>query len=915
MSDCDDITFYSPSDTFGGNKPVDPCIPGKKRIAPELRDPEEVFEEVPKPKTPGPISVWNESVTKSCSVEYGEGAMGEVSIVVAGTYREDVLIPVVITVGDDVLDYIARNRVEVLISEKLRDNELTLEYLERITNIPHPQAVELYEYLISVRARLTATADIIALTLLQCNWVNEPVTLTCETLGYNQDEVAVKGEHPDAYPVVTVAGGTFKSSISQEEANQQALEYAKSKLGCVFVNDHITVTCADQGFEYIRTNADGEEVILIPNDVAPIYPGLPLRVGRYDVSKGAFASSTSKQDANEKARVFALRQLECFYINDYIYDRCEESTARNLGVNPETNPPAVANITKKTPGQSVAVPQGFFTSTVSPEEANQLASQLVSYLLECCFISKPVTVECGPYTLGVDAEGNPIYPKDEYGEDIIVQPSKEASPVFSMSLEAGRVIGCTYDGYTQESVDEQARGLLDGVLQCYYCNTRILPSCVPSWVRQACSPGGLRVDGWPGGVYTLRVPLDIHAEVGDPFSSDPEATVVGIINPYESVRAGKAVLEDTNKWSTNASVGIEADTVCAAEWEQTQQLAFTSSLTTVLEVSENCPYVNDEVVAACAADDPYAKDPIDPTPNPDNLPEMYSSYRVEGKTPDNKPYIFYTEFILADVTSYDAIAGEFIYTLSEELSSPGIGATITVPEGTFTVTSSDLPAGGDPKAYANQLAEEFALSMLYCVFGNRYTAGACTTTPIRRPVTRAYLNQYAWSTGKGLPADGLTKFSTRSSEPITVPPNVFTSKTSLQDTLDQAENFILSLIQCTYCNDPVRASCNGSYQQLSEAYLPECAVFASTKEEANAMARAMVQSMVACIDIVTITPTVGPPGPVGPVGPVGPPGPPGPPGLPGPPGPPGKNGKDGKDGKDGQDGEGGGCGNCQGVYS
>ena len=101
MSDCDDITFYSPSDTFGGNKPVDHCIPGKKRIAPELRDPEEIFEEVPKPKTPGPISVWNESVTKSCSAEYGEGAMGEASIVVAGTYREDVLIPVVITVGDD----------------------------------------------------------------------------------------------------------------------------------------------------------------------------------------------------------------------------------------------------------------------------------------------------------------------------------------------------------------------------------------------------------------------------------------------------------------------------------------------------------------------------------------------------------------------------------------------------------------------------------------------------------------------------------------------------------------------------------------------------------------------------------------------------------------------------------------------
>lgn len=911
MSDCDDVVFYTPSDVFGGDKPIDPCIPGKKRVAPELRDPVEVFEELPEQKVPGPISVWNESVTKLCSTEYGEGATGDASIVIAGTYKEDVLIPVIIDVSPDILDYIARNRIEVLLSEKLRDNSLTLEVLEISTHIPHSQAVELYEHLLSVRARLTATADIIALTLLRCSWVNEQITLTCEALGYDQEGVAIKGEHPDAYPNVTVAAGTFKSYVSQDDANQQALEYAKSKLGCVFINDPIHVTCADQGFEYTRTDAEGNVVILIPNDTTPVYPGLELRVGSYDVSRGAFASTASKEDANTKARNFALRQLECFYINDYIYDRCEESTARNLGVNPETNPPAVANISKKTSGQSVAVPQGFFTSTVSPEEANQLAEQLVSYLLECCFISKPVTVECGPYTLGVDEFGDPIYPKNEYGEDIIVQPSKEASPVFSMSLEAGRVMGCTYDGYTQESVDEQARALLDGVLQCYYCNTRILPSCVPDWVRQACSPGGLRVDGWPGGVYTLSVPLNIRAEVTDPFSEYPDAKVVGIINPYESVKANAVVLEDTSKWSTDASVGMEEDVMCAAEWEQTQQLAFTSALNTVREVNETCTYVNDEVIAACAADNPYSKEPIEPTANPNNLPEVYSSYRTEGITPENKPYIFYTEFILADITSYDAINGEFIYTLSEDLSTPGIGATIIVPEGTFTVTSEDVPEGGDPKAYANRLAEEFATSMLHCVFGNKYMAGACTTAPVPRPVTREYLNQYLWSTGKGMPADGLTKFSTKSNEPITVPPNVFTSKHSLQDTLDQTENFILSLIQCTYCNDPVHASCKGEYTQLSEAHLPACAVFASTKEEANSMARAMVQSMVACIDldiITTIIPTV-----VGPPGPAGPPGPPGPAGPPGPPGPAGKDGKDGEDGKPG--GEGGGCGNCQGVYS
>ena len=92
MSDCDEIKFYAPTDTFGGEKPLPSCLPGQKRIAPELREPEETFEEVPEPQVPGPIVVWNDPVIVTCA----EGSYGEVSVVVAGTYEENVLIPVVV---------------------------------------------------------------------------------------------------------------------------------------------------------------------------------------------------------------------------------------------------------------------------------------------------------------------------------------------------------------------------------------------------------------------------------------------------------------------------------------------------------------------------------------------------------------------------------------------------------------------------------------------------------------------------------------------------------------------------------------------------------------------------------------------------------------------------------------------------
>lgn len=884
MSDCDDIKFYAPNDVYGGEKKVSPCIPGQLRVAPELRELEEGFTSEPVLQVPGPIIVNNKPVIMTCGAE----AHGDPSVVVSGAYSEDVLIPVVVEVDDDVLDYIARNKIEVRVSELLKEDSLTLDVLETLTSMTHTTAVKLYDYLLQVRARLTATAEIIAKAQLYCVWKNEPITLTCADIGL--PNTATRDEYAGAVPSVSISGGVFSSDISQDDANAKAVAYAKSMLVCVYINAEQVADCVtDLGFSEP-----------VPNDNKPVYSGLELRVGSYTVGAGTFASTVSQAEANEKAKNYAIQQLNCFYINSEVDVSCEDENARNLGINPNTQAASVANIVYKTPGQSVYIPEGFFTSTVSSADADILADQLADYLLECCFMSKPVSAECGPYVLGYDDAGKPIYPKDAYGNDIIVQPSKEASPVFSVSIEAGRVLGCVKDGYTQAIVDSEAEAMLHGALQCYYCNDTILPSCVPDWVRQACD-GGIRVDGWPepgkSEVYKLEVPLNIYAERTHPNGEVRK----GIINPYTKE------WEDPTTWSTNASVGLQKDMMCAAEWEQVQQLAFNSGLTSIQESVEDCPYINDEFIAACAADDPHALSSIPATPNPDNLPEKYSSYRISTRTSEGKPYTFYTKYRLADISQTHAYSSTPLYTLSDELSTPGIGATIVVPEGTFTVTSSEVEEGVDPKGYANKLAEDFAMSLLHCRFGNKRTMGACTTAPLTRPVTRALLDEYVWVTGKGASSPGLTAFSTRESNPVTVPANMFSSDVSLEDTLNQAETFVLSLIQCMYCNGPASAKCSGDTKQLNSAYLPSCAVVASSKEEADSIAQSMVNSMLACIDIETVTPEI-----------IIIQGEQGPPGKDGVDGVDGINGVDGKPGKDGEDGEGGGAdcsGTCHGVYS
>lgn len=903
--DCENVTFYSPTDTFGGTKAVNPCIPEKKRIAPELKDPEEQFVTEPEKLVPGPIVVWNRPVILKCVEVYDEFAIGADVVVAAGSYKENVLIPVVTTVAESVLDYIAREKKTEWVSKRLRridriqadtldsnvhikvttdtatgevqvHTRITADELAEELRMPISKAEELLRALYDAQDRLTATADIVAKSSLHCIWKNEKQFVDCSAIVSDVGDVAEKHEHPAANPRVEVAKGTFTSSVSQEDADKQAEDYALSQLVCLYINDPQKAICEQLGY----TEA-------VPNDEYPVYPGRELRVGTFEVEGGAFTSFVSKSTANELALNYALSQLNCFYVNDTQTDSCLSSVARNLGINPLEHPARWADPVASDKGQHVTIPAGFIVTFTNTKDANEQAIELAARLLECCFLSKPIDLQC-----------EPIKVVDSNGLEIIVDPAPyPISPVFSVSVELGRVVGCEDRGYTQEQVDAEAEALVEGVLQCYYCNDKILPSCVPDWVRQACGDG-LRVDGLPE-LFRIPVPLDLTQTIIDPFTGqtlvDPETgePLRGIFNPYTRTA------EDTSKWSTQASVGLAKDTICAAEWEQTTQLSFSASLVTVSDSVEDCPYVNDEFVVACAAEDPYSPNEIPGTERPASVAERYSSYRTEGKKPDGKPYTFYTAFRVADTK--DIVDGRTTYTLSEELTSPGIGTVIVVPEGTFTVTSLDVPTGVDPKAYANQLAENFAMTLLNCTFGNHYMAGACVIPQVERPLKRVDLILPGWATGKGYETEvGLTSFSTLTQNPVVVPPNVFTSKVNLEETYDQAETFVLSLIHCLYCNDPQMAECDPpSLQQLSSATLPACVVFAETKEEANSIARSMVQSMVACIEPIVIDlPSVvaGPPGPAGPAGPAGPPGPPG---------------------KDGSDGAGGGecSGSCNGIYS
>lgn len=826
--DCDPVKFYPPSDIFGGEKPVPSCLPAPERIPDELKRPTgETPEEEPK-KTPGPVQVVNYEAQAICP----EGSFGETIIISAGLYRKDVYLHAIASISADVLNYIAVNDLNIWLEQRIIDPEFTSDELAAKTGMDNAVAEAVVKKLRAIQVELTATAQEVADAALECYWLNDPQAAECE-----DPEMAHPEDHRDAVFKSVIPAGLIKSYISKEDANAKAKAQAEAMLNCFYISDPFTAYC------HLLPGSSGEPV---PVDIKPVYPGLELRVGWFSVPIGQFLSHYSKEDANEQAEAFAYAQLVCFYVNDLIYIECEDPTARNSGI-PISEPAVPADLDTATSGQSVAVPKGYIVSDYNTADATEEALRLAQSLLECCFMNRDIHVECPPYELFYD-DGTPVV--DIYGVPQTVPADQVKSPVFSYDVPAGTYISCE----SQEEADKLALAEAEGMLDCYYCNRIVLPTCVPDWVITAVTTGILLEDGT---VYKLPLPLNIK----------------GLINPY----TGEP--EDITRWSENATMGMSADMFCSREYVQSQQIADSAGLEAIPKVDarDDCFFVNDLVLAGCAVPDVYIQLGTEP-----------------GYTPSGEKYRFYSEFPV-DAYKEDRLS----------LSNPAPGTYVEVPAGTIKMTALDVPGTLPPtdpnynkeyndqlvKDYVNEIAYQMALSWLYCRVTNPLALGYCEaeTSPTRQDIIEGR-DWDPWIIGPGLePKPDFAPGSNTEANPIVVQPGTFTGKTLLE-VYDKVVQFILNSLYCMYCNDPQQAECPPDLMTLSAGYVPACTFIMASKEEANAAAWQLAQSMVACAD-----PIYAP--------------------IQGPPGPPGQDGKDGAPGPPGQN-TGGSCqGSCYGVYS
>lgn len=795
-NDCEKITFYAPSDRRGGVKPIPSCEPGQLIVPEDLPVPQNPETPEPTPRVPRPLEVLSTPYTFICDnkkdrkdYDYGTNTSvkipakylslvdvddpdyienyyygsGSAVIVPKGYVTTAIPFSSIPDIASDVLNYIAVNNRETDIEHLLqlvapdlddtRANKLVRSY-----GFTSAQAEALVTLFDAAQRKADDSAYTYGESTLVCVWENTVQETSCEdpTMAHYYD-------HPDAVHHAVIPAGTYKSLISQDDADSMAADAAAAMLNCFYVSDAVQMSCADLGYEEPVPNTDDG------------------RIGTVVVPKGTFTSTISTADATEQARTYAKSLLVCYYTNTRIELSCEDENARNLGVTPTEGNRVEITLEAGNPripgkGQVITIEPGVIRSNISTEAAIQEATLLAESLLECCFVNVAKVVTCPDYEYTYTDENGVKQTK-------LIPASREKSPQYSMSIAAGVFSSCV----SQEEADREAETFIQSALSCYYCNDVVLPTCVPDYVLD-----------------------EVKASIAN--------------GDYSVLPLDPSKYDDVSQWSEDATVGAPPGYVCGFEYEQAQQIAETAARTIIHDLrsteSSKCRYTNDLLYAGCYFSDPFGNDS-----NVDGTKAVY--YKAYAPGLGSIPYFVYKANVdrrlsknvsTPTLGTYVAIpAGTISITINDvpaSFKAPDVIETTTFdqldPDNEDNVTTEDLSMPGVKfndegeieseamrvKAYANELALKMAMGMVQCLYANPEMTITCYD--VGKPGASSPDGTNAW----------------------TVPAELFVGP-DYKVVIAEAKKLLESMVLCLYPNAPhtCSAGCTPCATPLTNGFL------------------------------------------------------------------------------------------------
>lgn len=702
-TDCDPLKFPGGFEAPGPVRPAIPCDPPPVPAEKEFRNPD--AEEVaapPAPNYPDPIRYYNTEQTASCADDWTIVVVGEPPPAGAA---------VTVPAGDLSTLFYFQN-AGVLTSQELqfvalqqslgRGGEIEEALLDdpaglaELLNISMTKADALVISAREVRLLLDSQAKSKAVSLLDCGWGNEEQVLTCPSDSAQRPVTYSSGLRGNP---VTVEANTFRSPISQADANLQAQIAGTTRLLCVWTNAEQTVVCSQAGFAELDPGDPDQALdngILLEAETDTNFAGPPhpddltrYRINSVTIPAGTFESLSSQVDADNVAIAAGVASLDCFYLNSLLAGSCPGADAL---VNPppdSTNPQGgiVYGSGTSGSGNPVTIPAESVASDVSWADADELAQDLLNTFLDCRWANREMTYACddlysdasdpdqvdyhvtGNYPVGdslANKAGVPV-PFASLGETLEMFASPVRSPNYAVTVPAGTV----FSNISQQDADELAAAYALSQLSCVYCNPRINPVCTP-----ASYLAGGTVDD-----LDLPIPLE---DVTDAWSMDATLGVPGIpyIDPDGSSGDEWWLPEDL--FGETAADPIPVF-LCSSDPFESATLADFSGMIPANDLKPQgitCMYGNDTIYAACRiADLPGGA--VDPPTHitPDPVNQAYYSPR---STPG---FITFAEDLVQAESKLDANTLAQILALAQLdcfYESPNMnvycGASVTEPK-------------------------------------------------------------------------------------------------------------------------------------------------------------------------------------------------------------------------------------------
>lgn len=246
------------------------------------------------------------------------------------------------------------------------------------------------------QADADSQAVVAAASKLRCRWQNTEVTKTCADLGYSAAGLAPGGTNfpPGssgflAVTSVTVPAGTYTSTLSYSDAQEQAIAQALGGLVCFYINDATELSCGGTYSTSPVTYGDGER-------------GNPVTV-----PAGIAGSFVSLSEANDLAETLASQYLDCFYqATQTAYCNARHDT-RLYRIDGSLNTYGNNNLTLASNGSGLGLTSGeaMEVDLFTPASGACPACDATSVDPDAAILFLPGAVSPPSYTIGGDQYG------------------------------------------------------------------------------------------------------------------------------------------------------------------------------------------------------------------------------------------------------------------------------------------------------------------------------------------------------------------------------------------------------------------------------------------------------------------------------------------------------------------------------